>query len=186
MNKEWQPPIDAKRRVRLLRSLALLLGSLSGTNSSSQQLRNRYKHPTNPVWENLLDVASPERDRQVATPLFWHIHKAGGTTLHDFLSSCLNLTLAAEVGALSGHQDDLVRKVVCRSLNQNCDYYPFVTMIQRMRLIQFCSVFSSHDARWSALYKRRHYDGGGNPTRSSAWFSYETSSRPRRHLASYS
>ena len=106
MNKKWQAPIDITKRVPLLRSvvLLLLLGSLNGIKCD--------KHPINPVWNNLLDVASPERYRQVATPLFWHIHKAGGTTLHDFLSSCLNLTLAAEVGVLSGHHDDQVRKDV--------------------------------------------------------------------------
>lgn len=60
------------------------------------------------MWDNVLDVASPEREREDATPLFWHIHKAGGTTLHDLLSSCLDLTIAAEVGVLTGHQDDQV------------------------------------------------------------------------------
>jgi hypothetical protein len=122
MNKKWQTSIDVKRRMQRLRSLAFIfVGSLGGINSTTsssttsrrQQQQRRWNHyPTNPVWDNLLNVASPERDRQVATPLFWHIHKAGGTTLHDFLSSCLNLTLAAEVGVLDGHQDDQVRRVV--------------------------------------------------------------------------
>lgn len=127
MNKKWQTSIDVKRRMQRLRSLAFLfVGSLGGINSTAsssttgrrqqqqqQQQQQRWNHyPTNPVWDNLLNVASPARDRQVATPLFWHIHKAGGTTLHDFLSSCLNLTLAAEVGVLGGHQDDQVQRVV--------------------------------------------------------------------------
>jgi hypothetical protein len=108
MNKKWhQHHVGVRRRTRLLRSTAILLGLLGSTNS--QPLRNFEKQlSTNAVWDNLLDVASPERDRQDATPLFWHIHKAGGTTLHDFLSSCLNLTVAAEVGVLSRHQDDQV------------------------------------------------------------------------------
>ncbi|KAI2505910.1 hypothetical protein MHU86_8509 [Fragilaria crotonensis] len=105
MNKKWQNQIVFRRSTRLLRSAAVLLGSLGSINSQSLRISTK-QGPTNPVWDNLLDVASPEQDRQDATPLFWHIHKAGGTTLHDFLSSCLNLTIAAEVGVLTGHQDD--------------------------------------------------------------------------------
>ena len=80
--------------------------------ANGQQLRTscQLHHETlNPVWNNLLDVTETLHDRHTATPLFWHVHKAGGTTLHDYLSSCLNLTLAAEVGVLDGHNDDQVR-----------------------------------------------------------------------------
>ena len=85
----------------------VFLSSLCLIDSQLDKLFGYQKQgPQNPVWDNLLDVASPERDRQNATPLFWHIHKAGGTTLHDFFSDCLNLTIAAEVGILDGHDMD--------------------------------------------------------------------------------
>lgn len=72
------------------------------------QRRLYQQGPKNPVWSHLLDVQSPEHNRQYATPLLWHIHKAGGTTLHDYFGSCLNLTIAAEVG-IKGHEMDQVR-----------------------------------------------------------------------------
>ncbi len=112
MHKKWQNQIVVRRRTRQLRSVAVLLGSLGGIHGQQLRNYNTKQGPTNPVWDNLLDVASPEQDRQDATPLFWHIHKAGGTTLHDFLSSCLTLTLAAEVGVLNGHQNDQVWEAV--------------------------------------------------------------------------
>mmetsp|Transcript_16726 Transcript_16726/g.25276 ORF Transcript_16726/g.25276 Transcript_16726/m.25276 type:complete len:95 (+) Transcript_16726:39-323(+) len=62
----------------------------------------------NGAMDHLLDVTSRYEERQYATPLFWHIHKAGGTALHDFLSSCLNMTVASEVGILDGHDKDEV------------------------------------------------------------------------------
>jgi len=58
------------------------------------------------VMDHLLDVTANIEERQNSKPLFWHIHKAGGTTLHDFLSLCLNLTVAAEVGIKEGHDQD--------------------------------------------------------------------------------
>ena len=80
--------------------------------ADSQVLQRQNQGLSNPVWNNIVDVASSSPDVNSVTPLFWHIHKAGGTTLHDFWSSCLNLTLAAEVGVLDGHQMDQVRHIV--------------------------------------------------------------------------
>jgi len=60
----------------------------------------------NEAMNHLLDVTTRFEERQHATPFFWHIHKAGGTALHDYLSSCLNMTVASEVGVLEGHDQD--------------------------------------------------------------------------------
>jgi hypothetical protein len=62
-----------------------------------------------PIWNHILPVLASSNDRAHATPMFWHIHKAGGTTVHDILASCLNLTVAAEVGVRNGHDTDQVR-----------------------------------------------------------------------------
>lgn len=88
-----------------------LLALLLVASVHSQLLRGGggKEGPSNPVWNNVLDVHSSEQQRQLATPLFWHIHKAGGTTLHDYFGSCLNLTIAAEVGTTEGHGMETVR-----------------------------------------------------------------------------
>ena len=69
MNKKWENQIIVRSSAPLLRSAAVLLGSLGSINSQLLQT-SRNQGPTNPVWDNVLDVASPERDRQDATPLF--------------------------------------------------------------------------------------------------------------------
>jgi hypothetical protein len=60
------------------------------------------------VDDHLLDVSAPEKDRETATPFFFHIHKTAGSTLHDYFGFCLNLTVAAEVGITGGHDTDTV------------------------------------------------------------------------------
>ena len=40
------------------------------------------------------------------TPFFWHIPKAGGTTVHQFAASCLRLCVASNIGVLFGHAND--------------------------------------------------------------------------------
>jgi hypothetical protein len=52
---------------------------------------------------NVVDVGAHNTH---ATPVFWHVPKAGGTTVSDLLASCLQLTVAAEVGILGGHDMD--------------------------------------------------------------------------------
>jgi hypothetical protein len=47
-----------------------------------------------------------------ATPVFWHVPKAGGTTVHDLVAQCLNLTVAAELGVLGGHKKDSSLKTI--------------------------------------------------------------------------
>lgn len=58
-----------------------------------------------PIMDHL---ASMSEEVTYYTPFFWHIHKAGGTTLHDFISDCLNFIVASEVGVLENHQNDEV------------------------------------------------------------------------------
>ena len=50
--------------------------------------------------------------RDNVTPLFWHVHKAGGTTVQDLASHCLDMVVASEVGVLKGHDQDNVRKQI--------------------------------------------------------------------------
>jgi hypothetical protein len=46
------------------------------------------------------------------TPFYWHIPRSGGVVMKTLLSHCLGQTLAAEVGELNGHDNDLEIKVV--------------------------------------------------------------------------
>jgi hypothetical protein len=46
------------------------------------------------------------------TPFFWHIPKAGGTTVHQFVASCLRLRVASNVGTLFGHADDRTLQLI--------------------------------------------------------------------------
>jgi hypothetical protein len=59
---------------------------------------------------NIVDVGA--RYHANTTPVFWHVPKAGGTTVSDLLASCLQLTIAAEVGILDGHLMDTKLEVV--------------------------------------------------------------------------
>jgi hypothetical protein len=74
-----------------------------------------------PIWNHVLPVSASADERAWAIPMFWHIHKAGGTTVHDILASCLNLTVAAEVGVLNGHDLDQVREDSFRDDDGNRD-----------------------------------------------------------------
>lgn len=53
----------------------------------------------------LVDVRDLETHASV-TPLFFHIPKAGGTTIQDLTAFCLHLVTASEVGAVNGHDKD--------------------------------------------------------------------------------
>lgn len=59
--------------------------------------------------ENVLPIEAP---RANYSAMFWHIHKSGGTTVKNFASVCLNLTLASEVGIREGHINDQVTVLV--------------------------------------------------------------------------
>jgi len=46
------------------------------------------------------------------TPFFWHIPKAGGTSVKGYLSECIGLVEASEVGIQGGHENDTTLEVV--------------------------------------------------------------------------
>lgn len=54
-------------------------------------------------YKNTLD---PVEDSDI--PVFWHIPKAGGSTMKDIMGACYRLILASEAGILEGHADDTV------------------------------------------------------------------------------
>lgn len=45
-------------------------------------------------------------------PVFWHIPKAGGSTVKDIMGACHRFVLASEAGILEGHADDTVRPIL--------------------------------------------------------------------------
>ena len=51
-------------------------------------------------------------DNTAFTPLFWHIPKAGGTTMHQFVANCLKLKVASNVGTLFGHADETLLQII--------------------------------------------------------------------------
>jgi hypothetical protein len=61
-----------------------------------------------PIWSHILPLSATSYERGLATPMFWHIHKSGGSTVHDVLGSCLNLTVASHIGVDNGHDTDQV------------------------------------------------------------------------------
>lgn len=65
-----------------------------------------------PAWtNNLVDVwdANPPA---TATPLFWYIPKAGGSTLNKIMTYCLNLTLASDKG--NALNQTVRTRILCR------------------------------------------------------------------------
>lgn len=60
-----------------------------------------------PDWSGFKDVFDPPEPTD--TPLFFHIPKAGGTTIKNVVGTCHRLTMATEVGVMNGHDKDTVR-----------------------------------------------------------------------------
>ena len=71
-------------------------------------------NPFLPIPDNIdeffRDVNTPRRKTDV--PLFWHIHKSGGTSMKDILGECMGKVEAAEAGIKHGHIDDTELKIV--------------------------------------------------------------------------
>lgn len=57
-----------------------------------------------PVLGGLKDVWDPLEPMD--TPVFFHIPKAGGTTIKNVVGTCHRLTMATEVGVMNGHDKD--------------------------------------------------------------------------------
>lgn len=71
---------------------------LLGNKSNSIQLPSELDYVS--------DVTEPTKISD--TPVFWHVHKAGGTTVVDIFSTCFGFVVAAEVGVLEGHGEEMV------------------------------------------------------------------------------
>ena len=52
-----------------------------------------------------------ERDQESDVPIFWHIPKAGGSTIKDIVGTCHSRVIANENGVLDGHGTDAVSAV---------------------------------------------------------------------------
>jgi hypothetical protein len=87
-------------------------------NLASDELRPQVSSNSHTFIENnLVSIASmafsSERRRLISmTPFFWHIPKSGGTTVHQFVASCLRLRVASNVGILFGHDEDETLQLV--------------------------------------------------------------------------
>lgn len=53
------------------------------------------------MFSNLAETSTPSTDAE--TPLFWHVPRAGGSTMKDIMGQCLGLVSASEVGVRDGH-----------------------------------------------------------------------------------
>ena len=73
-----------------------------------QQLSNELMPARFKVFADLRTPFVIGRD----TPFYWHIPRSGGVVMKTLLSHCLGQTLAAEVGALNGHENDQEVKVI--------------------------------------------------------------------------
>lgn len=59
-------------------------------------------------------MAYNDERRQLSkiTPLYWHIPKAGGTTVHQFAASCLGLSVASNIGIMFGHANETTLQLI--------------------------------------------------------------------------
>lgn len=48
---------------------------------------------------------------RVQVPMFFHIPKAGGSTVKDIVGTCHRFIMATETGVTDGHADDQVRSM---------------------------------------------------------------------------
>mmetsp|Transcript_25301 Transcript_25301/g.42040 ORF Transcript_25301/g.42040 Transcript_25301/m.42040 type:complete len:326 (+) Transcript_25301:45-1022(+) len=91
---------------------SVIVAALSTTLSSAQRslLRNLAESsdiPSNLNEDVMIKVGDPYAPGDSSTtPLFFHIPKAGGTTIHDLTAFCLRLVTASEVGITQGHEHD--------------------------------------------------------------------------------
>ena len=54
-----------------------------------------------------------EHDRDNDIPIFWHIPKAGGSTIKDIVGTCHSRVIANENGVMNGHTTDSVSTANC-------------------------------------------------------------------------
>jgi len=62
-------------------------------------------------------------------PVYFHIPKAGGSTIKDIIGSCHRLVMAAHMGIVDGHEDDMELSVVYPAIGpKGQDRTPFVNV----------------------------------------------------------
>jgi len=85
----------------------------AGAEPSSALLQPSSQRAAHLLQANLVSLSelaynenNNNNEKSKPVPLFWHIPKAGGTTVHDFTAGCLKLTVASNVGTAFGHAND--------------------------------------------------------------------------------
>jgi len=63
-----------------------------------------------PVLDGYKDTSEPPEETD--SPVFWHIPKAGGSTVKDIMGTCHRFTMASEYGIVEGHDQDTEISVV--------------------------------------------------------------------------
>lgn len=66
--------------------------------------------PDHPEFSGFKDVTDPFENTD--QPTFWHIPKAGGSTVKDIMGTCYRFTQASEAGIVEGHDKDIEIAVV--------------------------------------------------------------------------
>ena len=95
--------------VQILLAVSLLSVLHVSSSHLPGLLRRRELDETtelSPILDENVIVAVGDKIDDTVTALFYHIPKAGGTTIHDLTAHCLGLTLACEVGVGRGHDRD--------------------------------------------------------------------------------
>jgi len=75
----------------------------STTTSSQSSLRRSLSSLKFRIANNVADVTTPVQYSDTA--VYWHIHKAGGTSMKRYYS-CLDMVLSSHVGITEGHEHD--------------------------------------------------------------------------------
>jgi hypothetical protein len=99
----------AYSRITIYCCLLLLCRVQGAYFQTLRQRKSAEDDILEPIWKHILTMPATSGERGLATPMFWHIHKSGGSTVHDVLGSCLNLTVASHIGVDNGHGADQVR-----------------------------------------------------------------------------
>eukprot|EP00566_Odontella_aurita_P011532 CAMPEP_0113538618 /NCGR_PEP_ID=MMETSP0015_2-20120614/7467_1 /TAXON_ID=2838 /ORGANISM="Odontella" /LENGTH=415 /DNA_ID=CAMNT_0000438215 /DNA_START=12 /DNA_END=1259 /DNA_ORIENTATION=- /assembly_acc=CAM_ASM_000160 len=88
------------------------LADLSGTKSAAETIERAKNPPSAGAGAGDEGAKaeggeeSEEHAAETVTPLYWHIYKAGGTSVKSVLTFCLDLTVASNFGVMKGHDLD--------------------------------------------------------------------------------
>jgi len=89
-------------------------GTVSSASLRSEQKEEELnKKPLPEFFDRFGDISEPFNKKENGDiPFFWHISRAGGSTVKDILGGCLGLVQASNVGVFDGHDADVMLKVV--------------------------------------------------------------------------